>query len=41
MARAEPPARQRMPDREGNHMKIAKVIGNIWATRKEERLAGL
>ena len=21
-------------------MKIAKVIGNIWATRKEERLAG-
>lgn len=22
-------------------MKVAKVIGNIWATRKEERLAGL
>lgn len=22
-------------------MKIAKVIGNIWATRKEQRLAGL
>ena len=22
-------------------MRIAKVIGNIWATRKEERLAGL
>ena len=22
-------------------MKVAKVIGNIWATRKEEKLAGL
>ncbi len=22
-------------------MKVAKVIGNIWATRKDERLAGL
>jgi len=22
-------------------MKIAKVIGNIWATRKEDKLAGL
>ena len=21
-------------------MKVAKVIGNIWATRKEEKLAG-
>ena len=23
------------------HMRIGKVIGNIWATRKEEKLAGL
>ena len=22
-------------------MQVAKVIGNIWATRKEEKLAGL
>ena len=25
----------------GTHMRLAKVIGNIWATRKEEALTGL